>query len=95
MTKIDPKPYHRQEGEPNRWYDRFHRFCLLGPSRSLLQCYRSVMSGRAALVERGPLAAIGQADVFRSDWPAILMPQEPGQGFQKLCITLRCIVYAY
>jgi len=41
-----PKPYHQIPDEPDKWYDRFQRFCLLGPSRSLLQCYRVVMQAR-------------------------------------------------
>jgi hypothetical protein len=29
-------PWERQHGEPNRWYDRFERYRLAGPGRSLL-----------------------------------------------------------
>ena len=43
-----PKPYQQQPGEPHNWYDRFHRFCLLGPSRTLIQCYRQVIAERTA-----------------------------------------------
>jgi len=32
-----PKPYHQRPDEPDRWYDRFYQFCLLGPSRTLIQ----------------------------------------------------------
>jgi hypothetical protein len=31
-----PEPWERQPGEPNRWYARFERYRLAGPSRSLL-----------------------------------------------------------
>jgi len=31
-----PEPWEQQPGEPNRWYARFERFRLAGPSRSLL-----------------------------------------------------------
>ena len=43
-----PKPYQQQPGEPDNWYDRFHRFCLLGPSRTIIQCYRQVIAERSA-----------------------------------------------
>ena len=45
---LPPKPYQQQSGEPDNWYDRFHRFCLLGPSRTLIQCYRQVIAERSA-----------------------------------------------
>jgi phage terminase large subunit len=31
-------PWDQQEGEPNRWYQRFCAFRLMGPGRSLLEC---------------------------------------------------------
>ena len=40
------RPYDQQPGEPDKWYDRFYRFRLLGPSRSLIQCYhQELMAG--------------------------------------------------
>ena len=38
------KPYHQRPDEPDRWYDRFHHFCLLGPNRTLIQCCRQVLA---------------------------------------------------
>ena len=35
-TMSQPEPWERQPGEPNRWYARFERYRLAGPSRSLL-----------------------------------------------------------
>jgi hypothetical protein len=35
-TPPQPERWDRQPGEPNRWYDRFERFRLAGPSRSLM-----------------------------------------------------------
>lgn len=43
------KPYDQRPDEPDKWYDRFQRFCLMGPSRSILGCYRAVMAERTAL----------------------------------------------
>ncbi|MDX1545593.1 MAG: hypothetical protein R3247_01315 [Rhodothermales bacterium] len=40
QEKPQAEPWERQEGEPKRWYDRFHRFLLLGAGRSLLAVYR-------------------------------------------------------
>lgn len=37
----------RQEGESNLWYDRFERFRLMGPHRSLLALYNDEMRDRA------------------------------------------------
>lgn len=33
------EPWDRLEGEPNQWYDRFERFRLLGPNRTLIATY--------------------------------------------------------
>jgi hypothetical protein len=38
----ETKPYHRQEGEPNLWYDRFHKFMRMGAGRSLARCYQEI-----------------------------------------------------
>jgi hypothetical protein len=35
-TLDQPQPWERQPDEPNRWFDRFERYRLAGPSRSLL-----------------------------------------------------------
>jgi hypothetical protein len=35
-TLEQQQPWERQPGEPNRWYARFERYRLAGPSRSLL-----------------------------------------------------------
>ncbi len=41
MTEdTSPKPWHQQPDEPPDWYDRFHAFLNLGPSRSLTAAYR-------------------------------------------------------
>lgn len=45
------KPYHQRPGEPHNWYQRFHRFCDLGPSRSLDHCYRVFIAERDGLSE--------------------------------------------
>ena len=56
------KPYHQQPGEPDKWYDRFHRFCLLGPSRTLRQCYRQVLAERDTLAASAPGSSHKQRD---------------------------------
>ncbi|HNP70954.1 MAG TPA: hypothetical protein PKK15_07600 [Kouleothrix sp.] len=39
---MDETPaYERREGEPDLWYDRFERFRLAGPARSLLSIYNA------------------------------------------------------
>ncbi|MFC1996990.1 hypothetical protein ACFLXI_05205 [Chloroflexota bacterium] len=43
------KLYDQQPGEPNMWYERFFKFCLYGPSRTIRQCYRDVMEEQEAL----------------------------------------------
>jgi hypothetical protein len=35
-TMPQPEPWERQPGEPNRWFARFERYRLAGPSRSLV-----------------------------------------------------------
>jgi hypothetical protein len=55
----EPKPFEQQEGESNFWYGRFMKFCLYGPSRSLIQCYRDVMAERDELFR---LRAPGSSD---------------------------------
>jgi hypothetical protein len=41
-----PQPWERQPGEPNRWYDRFERFRLAGPGRSLLGAVNAERAAR-------------------------------------------------
>lgn len=43
-----PRPYDQLAGEPNLWYDRFIKFCLYGPTRTIHKCYRDVMAERDA-----------------------------------------------
>ena len=51
----DPiKPYDQLPDEPDRWYDRFYQFCLLGPSRTLRQCCRQVMTEQDANTASAP-----------------------------------------
>ncbi|MFC1996802.1 hypothetical protein ACFLXI_04245 [Chloroflexota bacterium] len=52
MTDIESKPYHRQEGEPNLWYDRFHTFMCMGAGRSFARCYREVINRDRSLQGR-------------------------------------------
>lgn len=33
------EPWDRQKGERNLWYDRFHRYLMMGPGRSVLAVY--------------------------------------------------------
>jgi len=42
------RPYDQLTGEPDLWYDRFIRFCLYGPTRTIHKCYRDVMAERDA-----------------------------------------------
>ena len=46
------KPYDQQPGEPDKWFDRFQRFCHLGPNRSLLAVYRQLISNPARSVSK-------------------------------------------
>lgn len=39
-------PWDQQEGEPNRWYQRFNAFRLAGPGRSLLGCVNEERCGK-------------------------------------------------
>jgi hypothetical protein len=52
MDPNETRPYHRQEGESNLWYDRFHRFMRMGPGRSLTRCYREVINAQRAVQGR-------------------------------------------
>ena len=45
---MTPQLYHRQPGEPNRWYQRFCCFRDLGPSRSIARCYREITNAARA-----------------------------------------------
>ena len=70
-----PKPYDQLPGEPNLWYDRFHRFCQMGSSRSLRGCYRQLVAERAIaegsqphIPEQAPGAWKRKASQF--DWSA-------------------------
>lgn len=49
------KPYARQKGEPNRWYDRFHAYMRMGASRSLDRCYREVTNAERKRQDRSLL----------------------------------------
>ena len=40
------RPYDQLLGEPDRWYQRFNRFCELGPTRTIVQCYPQVVQER-------------------------------------------------
>jgi len=41
MTEdTSPKPWHQLPDEPPDWYDRFHTYLTLGPSRSLTAAFR-------------------------------------------------------
>ena len=42
-----PKSYNQLPGEPDKWFDRFQRFCHLGPNRSLLALYHQLISPTA------------------------------------------------
>ena len=39
MAEIDLQPWDRQEKEPNLWFNRFERFRLQGPTRSVNSVY--------------------------------------------------------
>lgn len=39
MHVADKHIWERKEGEPNRWFQWFERYRLLGPNRSLLACF--------------------------------------------------------
>ncbi len=39
MPPDDRKPWHRLPGEPSRWFQRFERFRLLGPGRSMRKAW--------------------------------------------------------
>lgn len=40
LIKLTEPAWLKQQGESNRWYDRFHRYMLAGSKRSLLGTYR-------------------------------------------------------
>ena len=47
MTETaSPKPWEPQPDEPPEWYDRFHTYLTLGPSRSLTAAYRAWADSR-------------------------------------------------
>lgn len=59
--------YERMDGEPDLWYDRFERYRLMGPSRSLLAVYNAERLDRS----EGPAKAIPGAWVYACrvwDW---------------------------
>ena len=43
---LPPEPWEQQPGEPNRWYARFERYRLAGPSRSLLAAVNAARQER-------------------------------------------------
>ena len=55
MNTDQLKPYDRQPDEPNLWYDRFFKFMLLGPERSLIETYRQISNAARAAKGQPPL----------------------------------------
>jgi hypothetical protein len=51
-TLPNAEPWERQPGEPNRWFARFERYRLAGPSRSLLGCVNAERQSRGAAKSR-------------------------------------------
>ena len=51
MMSHKQKAFEQREGEPDFWYGRFIKFCLYGPSRSLMRCYQDVLGERDLLFE--------------------------------------------
>ncbi len=51
-----PQPWKQQPDEPSDWYDRFHVYLMLGPSRTLTAAFRAWAKSRGtpsgALIER-------------------------------------------
>ena len=74
MSEIDPKPYHRQPDEPNRWFHRFEHFKNLGPGRSLARCYREIINveraraGRPLLPSTASVPHVWRQRARQYDW---------------------------
>lgn len=56
------KDWEQQEGEPDRWYSRFHSYLLMGSNRSLLGFFNSEMEGKGG----------GKKDSIPSSWEKIV-----------------------
>lgn len=52
MSIDERTPWDQQDGEPNRWYQRFNAFRLLGPGRSIEAVYRAECEARVSEVKR-------------------------------------------
>jgi len=61
------RAWHRLAGEPNRWYQRFKRFCRLGPGRSVLRVYTTEMAEKSS-GKRGKLPGAWNAAVRAWRW---------------------------
>ena len=74
MSEIDSKPYHRQPGEPNRWFQRFLHFLDLGPGRSVTRCYREIINverardGRPLLPTTASCPTVWRQRASQFDW---------------------------
>ncbi len=44
-----PKAWERQPDEPLKWFDRFHTYLAMGPTRNLAAAYRSWSGSRGSL----------------------------------------------
>ena len=47
------RPWDKQISEPNIWYDRFHRYLMLGAARSVLESYNEELRKQAERAYKG------------------------------------------
>lgn len=64
--KLTPKqPWERLDDEPNRWFQRFERFRLLGPTRSIEALYRAEREAKGREVKRPSHRWYISSDLYR------------------------------
>ena len=74
-------PWDQQEGEPNRWFQRFNAYRLMGPGRSLQGC---VNAERVSKGREGPVDAPRSWRKASEEWQWKARAQAWDQHLTKL-----------
>jgi hypothetical protein len=75
-------PWDRQPGEPNRWYARFERYRLAGPSRSILGVFNAERAERGIEAKPSPSGAWKRAYV-RWHWRERAEASDEHERFER------------
>ncbi len=78
MAHGEPKIWQREPNEPNLWFDRFNRFRLLGPRRSLLAVYNAEQADKSGTKRR---KTPGAWDAAAKEWRW----RERAEGWDAYC----------